>query len=179
MKAPVLILPGLGNSGPLHWQTLWEVSRPECRRVMQREWDRPQLEEWLATLEQSIATCATAPALVAHSLGCSLVAHWVRKGGHRAVAALLVAPSDVESPEHTPAEVRNFGPIPLVPFPFPSVVVASTNDPHATLERATVFAHAWGSRLVTLANAGHINASSGLGDWPEGQGLLDDLLRAV
>src|SRR5687767_11975945 len=108
MSTPVLILPGLGNSGPGHWQTLWELSRLNCRRVIQQEWDRPDLEKWLTVLERNIARCETEPVLVAHSLGCSLIAHWVRTGGKTARAALLVAPSDVDSPTHTPAEVRCF-----------------------------------------------------------------------
>lgn len=179
MSTPILMLPGLGNSGPDHWQSLWELSGRPVRRVVQRDWDRPELGEWLAALERHVTACATPPVLVAHSLACSLVAHWVRNGGHRIKAALLVAPSDVDSPMHTPPEVRGFSPIPLAPFPFPSIVVASTDDPYASLDRAALFARAWGSRLVTVANAGHINASSGLQDWPQGQALLEELLRAV
>jgi predicted alpha/beta hydrolase family esterase len=81
----------------------------------------------------------------------------------------------VDSPLRTPAEVRSFSPIPLVRLPFPSIVVASTDDPFVSLDRAAAFAAAWGSRLVTIERAGHINADAGFGPWPEGRALLAEL----
>jgi predicted alpha/beta hydrolase family esterase len=175
-----VILPGYGDSGPDHWQSRWEAADPACRRVVQRDWLLPKLEEWLATLTRHIAECESPPVLVAHSLGCSLVAHWAKRSGERAgllaKGALLVAPADVDSPAHTPDEVRSFSPVPLVRLPFPSVVVASTDDPYSTPDRAGVFARAWGSRLVTLSGAGHINADAGFGEWPEGRALLTELV---
>ena len=62
-------------------------------------------------------------------------------------------------------------------LPFRSVVVASTNDPFVTLERAELFAASWGSRLIKLPNAGHINTASGHGPWPEGEGWLEEMRR--
>jgi len=117
--------------------------------------------------------------LVAHSLACLLVAHWAAQASlpARVKAALLVAPPDVGSPDHTPDEVRSFSPIPLVRLPFASIVVASDDDPFGSLERAAAFARAWGSRLVTLPRAGHINADAGFGPWPEGRRLLSDLME--
>lgn len=175
-NTPILTLPGLGGSGPEHWQSLWEATNPVFRRVVQRDWENPDLTDWLETLQSHIAACEVAPVLVAHSLACSLVAHWVKKYGCGVKAAMLVSPSDVESPAHTPAEVRSFSPIPLIHFPFHSVVVASTNDPRVELDRAEFFAKSWGSRFVAIPQAGHINASSGLGEWLEGKALLQELL---
>jgi predicted alpha/beta hydrolase family esterase len=86
----VLVLPGYGDSGPLHWQSLWEAADPRLRRVQQRDWLEPRLDDWLAALDREIAACTAAPVLVAHSLGCALVAHWVkRNGGLAARGALL------------------------------------------------------------------------------------------
>lgn len=175
----VLIVPGLGGSGPDHWQSLWEAAEPVFRRVVQRDWDRPELSEWLETLRRSIEGCAEAPVLVAHSLGCVLVAHWVKRHGYGGRGALLVSPSDVESPAHTPPATRGFSPIPLGRLPFPSIVVASTNDPYVGFDRAEHFAKSWGSRFVTVPRAGHINAASGLGEWGDGRKLLDELLHAT
>jgi predicted alpha/beta hydrolase family esterase len=174
--APILILPGYGDSGPDHWQSHWERAEPACRRVVQDDWLEPKLRDWLTVLDRHIKDCATAPVLVAHSLACSLVAQWATRPSAPVKGALLVAPADVDSPVHTPDEVRNFGPIPLVAFPFPSIVVASADDPFVTPTRAAAFAHAWGSRLVTLPNAAHINAAAGYGPWPEGRKLLLSLL---
>jgi len=101
---------------------------------------------------------------------------WAQRTRRAATGALLVAPADVDSPRHTPDEVRSFSPIPMARLPFPSVVVASSDDPFVALERATAFAAAWGSRLVTLPRGGHINADAGFGPWPEGRRLLDALV---
>jgi uncharacterized protein len=174
---PVLIVPGLGNSGPEHWQTLWLQAHPEYVRVEQRDWDRPEREEWIAALDRRIAACARPPVLVAHSLSCSLVAHWIaRHGGTRLHGVLLVAPADIESAGHTPPEVRNFAPMPLVRCHCPGIVVASSDDPYVDFRRARFFADAWGCRLVEIGRAGHINADAGYGDWPQGHLLLEDLL---
>lgn len=171
----VLILPGYADSGPEHWQSHWERADPACRRVVQDDWLQPRLDDWLATLDRHVRECAAPPLLAAHSLACALVVRWAAQGGAPVRGALLVAPADVDSPTHTPDEVRSFGPIPLVRLPFPSIVVASTADPFVSLQRATALARAWGSRLVTLADAGHINADAGFGPWPEGRRLLADL----
>jgi serine hydrolase len=174
-RTPMLILPGYGDSGPDHWQSHWERADSACRRVVQDDWLTPRLEHWLAALDRHVAECAAPPVLVAHSLACSLVAHWAGRARSTAKGALLVAPADVDSPLRTAEEVRNFSPIPLVRLPFASIVVASSDDPFVSLNRATAFAAAWGGRLVTLAHAGHINADAGFGPWPEGRALLAEL----
>ena len=175
---PVLILPGYGDSGPDHWQSHWERADPTFRRVMQDDWLLPKLADWLTRLEEAAQACAVPPVLVAHSLACPLVAHWATRPGARAAGALLVAPADVDSPEHTADEVRNFGPVPLVTLPFRSIVVASTDDPFVTPARAAAFARAWGSRLVTVERAGHLNADAGYGPWREGRRLLAELMNS-
>ncbi len=66
--------------------------------------------------------------------------------------------------------------MPLKPIPFPTIVVASTDDEFVSLARARHFASTWESRFVSIGDAGHINAASRLGDWPTGQILLAELL---
>ncbi|HVZ73660.1 MAG TPA: alpha/beta hydrolase [Polyangia bacterium] len=174
----VLVLPGLGGSGPEHWQTRWESCEQACARVHQSEWDQPVLADWLRAVDDAIARADAPVVLVAHSLACVLVAHGARRPAWARVAgALLVAPADVESPTHTPPETRGFAPIPAAPLPFPATVVASRNDPYVAFERARAFARAWHAELVDLGEAGHINALSGLGDWAEGRALLASLIE--
>ena len=173
----VLVVPGLGGSGPAHWQTRWEALYPRHRRVQQRDWDHPDREDWLATLGAALEAAAEPAVLVAHSLGCILVAHAAaRPFAARIAAALLVAPADVDSFDPAFAPTRSFAPVPLDRLPFPATVVASRNDPYATLARARLFAGAWGSELVDLGSCGHINADSGLDDWPLGRRLFEALL---
>ncbi len=174
-EPPILIVPGWGDSGPQHWQTLWERTHPEYRRVVQRDWDTPDRLEWVATLDAAIRAAAAPPILVAHSLGCMAVAHWADANaltiGARVAAALLVAPADVEAVFAPPA-VQNFAPVPLMPLGFPSVVVASRTDDYVAWSRAGEFAAAWGSELVDAGDAGHLNADAGYGPWPFGEELL-------
>lgn len=114
--------------------------------------------------------------LVAHSLACTLITCWAQQypdaTGVR--GALLVAPSDTEAASY-PAGTTGFTPMSMQRLPFPSIVVASTDDPYVTQDRAKAFAQAWGSELIWLKSAGHINGQTGYGPWPEGLALLGRL----
>jgi predicted alpha/beta hydrolase family esterase len=179
MGATVLVLPGYGDSGPEHWQTLWE-RRHGYARVVQDDWERPDLAAWKRRLAQALDGACGPVVLVAHSLGCALVAHAAADGmAERIAGALHVAPPDVDEILHVLPEVESFAPMPMRPLPFPAILVASGNDPYAELPRAKAFAAAWGARLVDVGEAGHVNAESNLGEWPEGHDLLEELLRAV
>lgn len=185
MPASILILPGLGNSGPDHWQTWLERRHPGARRVEQSDWDQPGRDAWVDALEAAVTAAAGPVVLVAHSLACSLVAHWAGRGpaGHasvdRVAGALLVAPSDVDSEAHTPPEVRCFAPVPLAPLPFRATLVASRNDPYVAFDRARFVAERWGAGFVDAGEQGHINVASGHGPWPEGERMLLDLIAAA
>ena len=177
-RAKVLLLPGLWNSGPENWQSYWERERDDCLRVVQSEWETPRREDWVATLEKAVAAAPEPVVLAAHSLACTLVAHWAGSPGatiRNVRGALLVAPSDVEAPSY-PKGPRGFEPMPQRPLPFRAVVVASSDDPYVSLPRARQFAQAWGARLFEAGALGNINADSRLGSWPQGQALLGELL---
>jgi uncharacterized protein len=179
MKCDILILAGLNNSGPGHWQSQLQERYPHWKKTRHRDWNCPDRDEWVAELDAAIGACKGPPILVAHSLGCILVAHWARSGSPLKVAgAFLVAPSDVEAPGY-PAPPNGFAPIPLDPLPFPSMVLASGNDPLLAPERAAGFASSWGSRLVHIGDAGHVNTESGHGSWPEGERLLLDFCDEI
>lgn len=170
----VLILPGIGGSGPRHWQSLWEAAEPSFRRVEMPSWEQPELEAWLSALTSATELARSPVVIVAHSLGCLAVAHFAARGG-RFKAALLVAVPDPERPAF-PAEARSFAPVPLVPLGFPSCVVVSENDPYGCVPFAERCAKAWGSELSNMGPVGHINADSELGAWPAGRQLLASLL---
>lgn len=173
----ILILPGINGSGPEHWQTRWERRLPGARRVPERDWDRPDRAEWVAALDQAVASAAgAAVVLVAHSLGCLQVAHWAAAaaGASAVRGALLVAPPDPARPDF-PEVATGFRPVPVTALPFPSILVASRNDPYGSFAFAEGCARAWGSRLVDAGSCGHINADSALGDWEDGLRLLDQV----
>ncbi len=175
-ETPILMLPGYGGSGPEHWQTLWQQAHPHIRRVEQRDWEHPSREEWVGALEAAAQASGPGTVLVAHSLACLQVVHWAAATQRTVRAALLVGVPDPTSAVYPPV-AADFGPVPLHRLPFPSLLVGSTNDPYATIAFTETCAKAWGSQFVSVGAAGHINAASGIGAWPEGMELLDRLLR--
>ena len=172
----ILLLPGWQNSGPQHWQSRWEQSQG-YRRVEQHDWMRPLRGDWTARLEEVVVDADGPVVLVAHSLGCILTAWWAAHSQNtaRVRGALLVAPGDVEQPD-VAGYLPGWAPVARQRLPFPAVLVGSRNDPYCRFERAQALAGDWGARFVDLGACGHINAESGLGDWPEGHGWLQNVL---
>jgi predicted alpha/beta hydrolase family esterase len=176
MNTIYLIVPGVTNSSPQHWQSLWEKQFPEkFRRIEQAEWDTPVCRDWTATIEAEVQKeSSETVVLVAHSLGCTAVAHWAKRFGTRIKGAFLVAPSDCEAETYN-FDTKGFSPIPLEKLPFRSLVIASTDDEYISLPRAEQFADAWGSELINVGAKGHINANAGFGEWSEGLEFLKRL----
>lgn len=175
MTTRALMVPGLWSSGPEHWQTLWEAADPSFRRVEQEDWDAPERREWVRCLDDAVRQAGRGVVLCGHSLGCATITHWAGLPMRTARGALLVAPADVDGAGF-PLEARGFAPMPLKPLPFPSILVASEDDPYLSMERARLMAESWGSRLVEVGALGHLNSASGLGEWLDGRRLLDELL---
>ena len=181
--AMVLVLPGLYDSGPAHWQSLWQAQATTrlVERVVQREWAAPRCADWVARLTQVMRESTHDVVLVTHSSACGMVAHWAREAPldllMRVRGALLVAPSDPLSAVY-PSGPTGFAPVPLHTLPFPSTVVASRTDEYVTFAQAEQYAAAWGSRLWDLGNAGHINADAGYGAWPEGWRVVEAMAAA-
>ena len=204
----VLILPGWLNSGPDHWQSRWQATHGYTR-VDQHDWNRPLRGDWVTRLEEVVlaqkADCAIT--LVAHSLGCLLVAAWaaLSRNTHRIQSAFLTAPCDLsaegaqallpmlsswkprrlseqavreqavsEQPVLEPSEP---GQSAQQTLPFRSLLLASQTDPYCNFEQARAMAAAWGSTLVDCGKRGHLNADSGLHNWPAGHDLLLKLQR--
>jgi hypothetical protein len=168
----ILVLPGLGGSGPDHWQTHWSQAFPTMQRVEQANWERPVYADWSARLTDAVSQATRPVVLVAHSLGTSLTMRWsFEQPGHakKVSGAFLVAPTDRDRFDASPTSpVRGWGPMILRPLPFPSMVLASRNDDRVSFERAQEFAGAWGSTLVDAGNLGHIGSAAKLGFWPFG-----------
>jgi uncharacterized protein len=192
----IFLLPGWLNSGPSHWQSRWEA-RYGYRRVLQHDWQRPLRGDWMARLEEELLSNQERPAqsirrlegdlppstgvvLAAHSLGCHLVAAWAAasQNTHWVRGALLVAPPDV-SREDLPADLHNWRRPVLNKLPFPAICVLSSNDPFGSLQAGQATAQAWGAGCVNAGPLGHINGDSGLGDWPQGHALLEQLQKEI
>ncbi|GAA4211717.1 alpha/beta hydrolase [Pedobacter jeongneungensis] len=169
------IVPGLGNSGPDHWQTHFEKSGDHFIRINQKDWDAPANHDWIENIESALnGYNLDEVILIGHSLGCTAIANWAKQYQKKIKGALLVAPSDLEAPVYTFPTV-GFDHVPLDQINFKTIVVASTNDEWVTLERAEFFAEHWGSEFINIGVAGHINADAGFGEWPEGLEILKKL----
>ncbi|MBL8565674.1 MAG: serine hydrolase family protein [Hyphomicrobiaceae bacterium] len=186
----ILIVPGWSGSGPDHWQSRWQRNLRTARRVEQSDWLHPDRDAWVAALIEAAAT--TAPdkpvILIAHSLGVATVAHAAARLPAGSIAgAFLVGPADVDNADRWPVTEgytfnkshNGFAPLPLRPLGFPSVLIASSNDPYCSFDRATALGAAWGSTLVPAGEAGHINVASGHGPWPEGLMRLGWFLKKL
>ena len=176
-KLNVLTLPGWKGSGANHWQTLWE-QRFGFVRVEQHNWMRPLRGDWVARLEEVLLEQEQPCILVAHSLGCMLVASWAAysRNTHKVQAALLVAPADTES-SLLQGTIHGWSGIQVQKLPFKSHVIASANDPFCTLSKAQGFAQRWGAEFTEFGLLGHINAESELNDWPQGYEILMQLIQ--
>lgn len=176
---PLLFIPGIGSTGPAHWLNIWTTALPEAERVEQDEWVRPSLADWTATLAEAVRR-RPGSVLVAHSLGCALVAHLLSVTRGRGVrGAFLVAPADVGLLTASGRVGEGFSPMPDGALAAPSVVVASRNDPYVSLARARSYADGWGSAFIDAGHAGHINVASGHGPWPEGRRLLSTFVSDI
>lgn len=177
-----LTLPGLDGSGPDHWQTIWEQERPNIERVGLGAWSQPSRNMWIARLERAIAEARGPVVLVAHSLSCHLVAWWAAlagEGAARPVAgAMLVAPPDLDRVS-VDRRIADFAPSPRGVLPFPTVVVASRDDPWCDFAKSRAMAGSWLAAFCDAGEVGHINGNSHLGRWREGQQVLDRLLDHV
>jgi len=178
----VLIIPGLHDSGPSHWQTLWQRELPHAERVDLGMWDDPHRNTWVNQLNLAIHKAGRPVILVAHSLACHVVSWWAeyeRPDPDGPVkGALLVAPPEVEHRGVDPRLAR-FAPVTHRALPFPSILAASRDDPWIAFGQARRLARIWKSRFVDAGWLGHINADSGIRDWPFGQFLLRQLKSAA
>jgi predicted alpha/beta hydrolase family esterase len=171
-----LIIPGLGGSGELHWQSWLENTQPYFVRVKQQNWDEPDMDSWVETLNNYVEKYGVDNVvLVAHSLGCLTVAEWFRNYNKSVKAAFLVAPPDIETLQQK-LQRRLFQENPFLKLNFPTLVVSSSNDEWSAIEVAQQYADIWGSRFVNIGNAGHINAASGHYEWEQGLELLNELV---
>lgn len=183
-RPTVLIVPGLRDHVPAHWQTILQRELPDAVCVP-RLGQELSCQAWVEALDASIAAIAGPVVLVAHSAGCSVITHWARRHRRPIHGALLATPPDLDStlphgyPSKEVLEENGWFPTPLARLPFPSIVAASTNDPLARIERVLALAMCWGSRFVELGPVGHLNPASGYGPWPRAHAFIQELLDPV
>ena len=167
-RLDVLVVPGLGDSAPGHWQSRWLARHRRFRRVIQDDWFTPHLNRWAAAVARAIDRCSSPPLIVAHSFGCLATVRATHLFERRIAGALLAAPAD-------PDRFGVLAQLPSRPLAFPTILVGSSDDPWLKLTKAGLLATRWGSHFVALAGVGHLNVESGHGPWPVGHRLLRQL----
>ncbi|MCC8404000.1 alpha/beta hydrolase [Paraburkholderia sp. MMS20-SJTN17] len=178
----ILMVPGLRDHVPEHWQTLLEQRLPKARSVPPLEHDKLSCGARVAALDAALARISGPVILVAHSAGVMITVHWAAQHKRQIHGALLAAPADIETPlppgypERQTLEQNGWLPIPRQRLPFPSIVGASRNDPLARFERVQDMAQDWGSRFVDLGEVGHLNPPAGFGEWPMAETLIRRLV---
>jgi predicted alpha/beta hydrolase family esterase len=163
----VVIVPGLRNSGPEHWQTVWQQRLANAERIALPQWERPDLQQWADAIVTTVQAQRSSY-IVAHSFGCLATAYVLEQLRDTVRGVLLVAPADPEK----------FGVETLLPhsaLPVPGLVVGSRTDPWLSWSKAQQWAQRWALPIYCAGDAGHINAESGHRDWPEGWKLLTRL----
>lgn len=156
----VILVPGLRNSGPDHWQSRWQRQLPDSRRVEQPHWDIPDLDVWTGEI-RSVLDETDGAWIIAHSFGCLAAVQAVRNQPRGVRGLFLVAPAD---PEKFGIAHR----LPHSALPVPGLVIASNTDPWLSAAQARLWASRWGFALLNAGDVGHINAESGHGNWPRG-----------
>lgn len=177
--ADILMVPGFKNSGPEHWQSRWQAKLSTARRVEQEAWSKPERDDWTATIAKAVNEAEKPVVIVAHSLGAAATVQAIPEFTNKVTGALLVALPEVENPKIRPRHLMTFGPYSRNPLPFPSIVIASRDDPYSSYESADDIAAAWGALFMDAGKAGHINAESGFGPWPEGLMVFAKFLSQI
>jgi hypothetical protein len=184
----VLIVPGLRDAVDDHWQTLLQRDLRKAARpvasVLPMGRENLSCSARVAEIERTAQSIEGPIVVVAHSGGCIMLAHWARRTQRAVRSALLATPPDFEKPMPegypTMEALRAGGwlPVPRKALPFPSIVAASRNDPLGRFSRVTALASDWGSEVVDLGHAGHLNPASGYGQWAKAESLIARLAVA-
>ena len=181
-KMTYLFLAGYGNSTGDHWQAKWFRQLPNSVWVEQKSWDYPVCDEWVAELDKTLTKINHPVVVIAHSLGCLTFVEWAKQYpeicAEKISGAFLVAVPDTDA-ETFPKDIQGYQSSSREALPGKSLMIASSNDPYAVVDRTEFFARQWGAELIWIGDKGHINVSAGFGDWPEGEEYLRKFLGEV
>lgn len=157
----IILVPGLRDSDGYHWQTCWASHLPRWKRIRQRNWIQPDIENWRAAIRRELATCTLPVILIGHSYGA--LASWcqARSQVSNIAGVVMVAPAE-------PSYFELEDVVTTSKLSIPGMVFASHNDPLMSFERAVFWADSWGCELIDVGDAGHINSESGFGEWEYG-----------
>lgn len=182
MPSTIVIVPGIRDHVADHWQTLLAAELPRAAIVPPLPAEhRLDAARRVALLDQVLAGVDGPVILVGHSAGVITIVQWAASHHRPVKGALLAAPADLERPlpdgyPTMPAlDAGGWLPVPRARLPFPTIVVASANDPLARLDRVLDLARDWGAGIVNAGAVGHLNPAAGYGPWPLARELVAGL----
>ncbi|MBP2167433.1 putative alpha/beta hydrolase family esterase [Erwinia toletana] len=167
-----LLVPGLRDSDAGHWQSAWQQQHPHWKRITQRDWSQPDLDGWCDAISRQLPPQGSPALLIGHSFGALAALSWARRHPERVAGLVLVAPAE-------PLRFLVGDRILPQPLPCPSLLFASHNDPLLPYARAGFWAAAWGSTLLDIGEAGHINSEAGFGPWQWGLAQVIDFAATL
>ena len=167
-----VLVPGLYDSGPEHWQSIWQTRHDFWLRVNQSRWNNPDIGLWIDAIRRLLAGRHRPAILIGHSFGALASCCVAASGEQPVVGLLLVAPSE-------PSRFEVDDHVPVTRLGVPAIVVASHNDPLMRFPRAVGWSKLWHADIADLGEAGHINAESGFGAWTYGLELLCGLVARI
>ena len=179
--SPILIVPGFKGSGPGHWQTWLQKQIPDSTRISGIDWNKPVLALWAERVRDQLARATQPVRVIAHSFGCLAAVIAVADRPEQVADIILVAPADPDrfdftglKPDYLPFGSFSLAEaLPRRSLHVSGLVVASRNDPWLAFDKAEALAIDWALDVHDAGAAGHINADSGYGPWPDLLRLLE------
>jgi len=169
----IVMVPGIDGSDEAHWQSHWEASLGcTARRIAPSSWSAPDLTDWSGAISDAVALADADVVLVAHSLGCLAVTHWLTEAVDGVGGVFLVAPPDPTGLNFPATAAPTFTSVDLGAVGAPGLVVTSDDDPYCDPNAAARLCNSWQLPRISLGNHGHLNSGSGLGSWETGWNLL-------
>jgi predicted alpha/beta hydrolase family esterase len=160
--ADILFIPGEPALDESHWLARWQGRLSTGRRLEVDHADAENPAVWIGKVARAVNEAERPVVLVAHGPGVTAAVHAAADFTAPVAGSFFVAPADPVSGQN------RFDPFPAGPLPFPSLLVASRDDPHCDFSRAEEFASDWGSLFIDAGNVGRLDVHSGHGPWPEG-----------
>lgn len=162
----IFFVPGVEGAPDGHWLSRWQTKLSTGRMIHLSRPDAPDADRWRSELLTQVESTKGPIALVGHGLGAGLIALVAAELPERVKGGFLVAPPALPNSENE--HLAKFGEYSREPLMFPSLYIASRNDPDCPFDRAEEQAGDWGSLFIDAGESGRIDDASGHGPWPEG-----------
>ncbi len=172
----LLIVPRLGGADG-DWPSRWRAKLTTARLVHPADRRELRREAWIASVREAVREAKRPILFVGHGLGAATIARAAPAlVGADVRGAFLVAPPDdgglmrLASADWTPVRTA---------LPWPTLVIASRDDPDGAYDAIAALAAEWGAELIDAGFAGSLNTASGHGPWPEGLTRLAGFIKRI